>query len=214
MRTLFIVVLLVLSMAFTAFADIDLPAPQKEGGIGLYDAFESRASAKGGSFPSGKLSNEELSQILWAASGLNRDGKGWTVPMGMGLKPYCKIYVAIDSGTFLYDKENHKLVEVSDKDIRSKIVNQEFAKTSPCSLIFVTDMEILQRTYERDKDLAYHFASVATGAMTQQVYLVAASMKLGTRYLYGIDRAFIHEELKLPKEDSAICVLTIGKYAL
>ncbi|MCL2147010.1 MAG: nitroreductase family protein [Synergistaceae bacterium] len=213
MKTLFIAVLIVLSIVSFAFADIELPAPVKEGGIGVYEAFNLRASAKGGSFPSIELNNEELSQVLWAATGLNRDGNGWTVPMAMGTKPYCKIYVSIESGVFLYDWENHMLKEVSVNDIRSKIAGQEYAKTAPCSLIFVTDMEVLRSTYDRDKDLAYHFASVAAGAMTQDIYLAAASLNLGARYIYSIDRAFIHEELKLANEDSAICVMLMGKYA-
>ena len=132
--------------------------------------------------------------------------------MARGLKPYCKIYVADSNGVHLYDKENHKLLEVSKNDIRSSIANQEFAKTSPCSLIFVTDMETLQGGYS-DKELAFHFASVAVGAMTQNIYIAAASMNLGTRYIYGINRAFIHEELKLSKDDSAVCIMLIGKYA-
>ena len=213
MRTLCIAIVIILSITSIAFADIELPAPVKEGGIGVFEAFNLRASAKGGSFPSIELSVEELSQVLWAATGLNRDGNGWTVPMAMGTKPYSKIYVSIESGVFQYDWEIHKLKEISKNDIRSKIANQEFAKTSPCSLIFVTDMEVLRNTYDRDSDLAYHFASVAIGAMTQDVYLAAASLNLGTRYIYGINRDFIHEELKLSKEDSAVCIMLIGKYA-
>ena len=214
MRTLFIALLMIFSVMTVAFADIDLPAPKKEGGIGIFDAFNLRASAKGGSFPSGKLSAAELSQVLWAASGYNRDGKGWTVPMAMGMKPYCKIYVALDSGVYLYDWEKNSLIEITDIDIRQKIANQEFVKASPCSLIFTTDMEILRNVYNRDKDLAYHFASVATGAMTQCIYLTAAALNLGTRYIYGVDRAYISNELKLSKEDSVICIMVIGKYAL
>jgi len=213
MRILCAALLIVLSAVSAAWASIDLPVPKKEGGIGIYDAFNMRSSASGGSFPSMKLNNEELSQILWAASGYNRDGKKWTVPMARGLKPYCKIYVAIDSGVFLYDWENNKLIEVSKNDIRSKIVNQEFAKTAPCSLIFVTDIEVLKGAYP-DKELAHHFTSVAAGAMTQNVYLAATALRLGTRYLYGINRAIIHEELNLSKDDSAICIMIIGKYAL
>jgi len=213
MRTLFIAVLMILSMFSVAFADIDLPEPKKEGGMGINDAFNLRASAGGGSFPSRKLDIEELSQVLWAATGLNRDGKKWTVPMARGLEPYCKVYVADDSGVFLYDWREHKLVEVSKNDIRKNIVRQEFAKTSPHSIIIVTDMKIMLNAYN-DKELAYHFASVAAGAMTQNIYLAAVSMNLGTRYLYGIDRDFIHKELKLPENDSAICVMVIGKYAL
>jgi len=212
MKMLYIALLMVFSFVSVASADIDLPEPKKDGGIGLYEAFNLRESAKSGTFPSIKLDNDDLSQILWAASGRNRDGNGWTVPMGMGLKPYCKIYVADDSGVYLYDKENHKLIEISKNDIRKDIANQEFAKTVPCSLIFTTDMEILQNTYSRDKELAYHFASVAAGAMTQHIYLAAANMNLGARYIYGINRTFIKEELKLSEEDSAICILLMGKY--
>lgn len=212
MKILCAVLLIAFSLVSVAYADIELPAPKTEGGIGVFDAIELRASAKGGSFPSLNLDNEDLSQILWASSGRNRDGKGWTVPMARGLKPYCKIYVADDRGVHLYDKENHKLLEVSKKDIRSNIANQEYAKTSPCSLIFVTDMETIMGGYN-DKELAYHFASVAVGAMTQNIYIAAASMNLGARYIYGINRAFIKEELKLSEEDSAVCILLIGKYA-
>ena len=212
MKVLCLTLLLVLSFVSAAWADIEFPAPKMEGGIGVFDALNLRSSARSGSFPSQKLNNEELSQILWAATGLNRDNKGgWTVPMARGLKPYCKIFVAIDSGTFLYDWEKNKLIEVSNQDIRSKIANQEFAKISPCSLIFVTDMAVLGGG---DKDLSYHFTSVAAGAMTQNAYLAAASMKLGARYIYGINRDFIHKELKLPEGDSAMCILLIGKYAL
>jgi nitroreductase len=73
-------------------------------------------------------------------------------------------------------------------------------------------MKIMLNAYN-DKELAYHFASVAVGAMTQNIYLAAASMNLGTRYLYGIDRDFIHKELKLSENDSAVCVMVVGKYA-
>ena len=214
MKILCAALMVTLLVVSAAVADIALPAPKKEGGHGIYDALEFRASARGDSFPSQKLSNEELSQILWAASGRNRGGRGWTVPFAMGTKPYCKIYVTVEDGVFLYDYENHDLKEVSNKDIRANMASQPFAKTSPCALIFVTDMDILKNTYNRDKELAYHFASVAAGAMTQNAYLAAASMNLGARYIYSMNRDFIHGELKISGNDSALCILLIGKYAL
>jgi hypothetical protein len=75
-------------------------------------------------------------------------------------------------------------------------------------------MEILQSARNRDKDLPYNLASVLVGAMAQNVYLTAASLKLGARYIYGVNRAFISEELKLSKDDSAVCIVLIGKYAI
>ncbi|MDR1133765.1 MAG: hypothetical protein LBL05_06345, partial [Synergistaceae bacterium] len=109
-----------------AFAAAKLPDPQTSGGMGLFEALKLRQSAPGGGFPKGELSAQELSNILWAMSGLNRGETGWTVPMANGLPPYVRIYAATKDGTFLYDWETHSLEDISDKDIRADIGAQRF----------------------------------------------------------------------------------------
>ena len=102
-RVILAIVLLGSVLCVSARADIKLPEPQIEGGSGIFTLLKSRASAVSGNYPTGQVSQAELSTLLWAASGLNRPGKGWTVPLAMGREPYCKVYVAGDEGTFLYD---------------------------------------------------------------------------------------------------------------
>ena len=84
----FLLVAVVLLPVGAASADVPLPAPQRSGGLGVFDALGSRASAVGADFASMKdVSLENLSTVLWAATGLNRGEKGWTVPMAWGWSP-------------------------------------------------------------------------------------------------------------------------------
>ncbi|MDR2523713.1 MAG: nitroreductase family protein [Synergistaceae bacterium] len=200
-----LVVLLVLGM--TAWGG-ELPPPQTEGGMGLFEAFRKRASAPGGDFPTGKLEPEELSTILWAASGLNRGEKGWTVPMARGLAPYCKVYVAEDAGVFLYEWRSHDLKEISKENIRARVGAQSFVKAAPCILIIVAGGEGLTEFEEPDRT---EFANVAAGAITQDVYLAAAALGVGTRYIHSMKVEEIRNVLGLTDGDRPICLMMLGK---
>ena len=78
--------LLAAASAATA-ANIVLPEPDKTGGPSVMEAIANRASAEQRDFSKEELSLKELSTILWAATGKNREPKGWTVPMAMGASP-------------------------------------------------------------------------------------------------------------------------------
>ena len=204
------VVMISLFMASAAMADAaKLPTPMTEGGMGLFTALKNRASAPGGDFPSGQISKEELSTILWAASGLNRGSTGWTVPMSRGRAPYCRIYVADESGVFLYDWKDHSLLEISGDNIKSKIGAQGFVKMASCILIIVSDAEGL--AFFKDDDLAEEFAQVLVGAMTQNIYLAAAHYSIGARYIHSMRVDEIKDALKLPEGDVPICLMMLGK---
>lgn len=201
--------LLLLSVGTSAYADVKLPPPQTEGGMGLFESLKKRASAAGGDFPIAPIEPEELSTILWAATGLNRGETGWTVPMAKGLEPYCKIYVAQDDGIFLYDWRVHGLTEVSKENIRAKVGSQNFVKTAPCILIVVADGKALSDNFN-EKDAA-EFAAVAAGAMTQDVYLAAAALEIGARYIHSMNLEEIRRALSLPDEDYPLCLMLLGK---
>jgi nitroreductase len=204
-----VVLLLAVTTAHPAFADIRLPEPQTEGGIGLFEALKKRASAPGGDFPSAPLSDEELSNALWAATGLNRGETGWTVPMDRGVPPYVDVYAALESGVYLYDWREHSLVEITAKDIRPVIGLQKFVANTPCALILVANAESL--SVFGDETLRTQFADVAAGAMTQDVYLAAASMNLGARYIHSLNADEIKSALSLPEGDRVICLMMLGK---
>ncbi|MDR0647859.1 MAG: nitroreductase family protein [Synergistaceae bacterium] len=193
----------------TAWADKKLPAPQTSGGMSLFEALKKRQSAPGGDFPTANVTDADLSSVLWAATGLNRGENGWTVPMERGLPPYVDVYAAMASGVFRYDWKTHSLLDVSKKDIRPNIGLQNFVAQAPCSLIFVANSESLSAI--NSEAFRLQFAAVAAGAMTQDVYLAAAALGLGARYIHSIKEAEIKRELALKDADSVICLMLLGK---
>jgi nitroreductase len=178
--------------------------------MSLFEALKKRSSASGGDFSIAELGLPELSEVLWAASGLNRGETGWTVPMAEGLPPYVDVYVASSGGVFLYDYKAHKLIEISKENIKAKIGEQAFVKKASHILIFVANPEGLAKL--RNQGAATEFADVLTGAMTQDVYLVAAALKLGARYIHSMRVEEIKAGLKLTEEGQRpIAIMMLGK---
>ncbi len=189
-------------------ADIKLPDPQKAGGPALYNAIDHRASANQNTFPSGELTQQELSTILWAASGHNRTGKLWTVPMAMGRPPYCKIYLTNREGVYLYDWREHALVQVSDENVHSRIPTQPFAKNAPVNLYIVEDGEQMA---QMNGPTAAEFPLVLAGAMSQNIYLASQGLWVGARMAYSINRDEAAKAFKLDPRDKALFVIVLGK---
>lgn len=207
MAVLFGVIFMSGVFAGLAMADVKLPAPKTEGGIGIFAALKARSSSPGDVLTK-PLNQEELATILWAATGLNRPDKGWTVPMAMGKAPYCRVYVASAEGAFIYDWAAHSLKEITKADIRGNIGAQSFVKNVGQVLIIVADGGALS---DYDKALATELAGVATGAITQNIYLAAAGLDVGARYVMSIKSDQIKTDLKLAATDYPICIMLLGK---
>lgn len=195
--------------AMAAFADVKLSPPAREGGEGIFTLLERRASGTRGAFPSGGISDGELSTILWAASGLNRGGKGWTVPMAGGSPPYVKIFAVRPDGTFLYDWKEHAMTEVTGENILKKITADDFAQKSPCVLVFVSSPEGHgnMAALKDGNAMAY----IASGAMTQNVYLAADALGISGRYMVSMKTDALRSELKLSKSETPLCIMPLGK---
>ncbi|MDR0548199.1 MAG: nitroreductase family protein [Deltaproteobacteria bacterium] len=198
-----------LSQSLALADDLKLPPPKTEGGVGIFEALKKRSSVAGGDFSPAELSNEELSTILWAASGLNRGEQGWTVPMAMGRPPYCKIYVAAKDGVWLYDWANHALKEVSKDNVKALVGSQAFVRRASHILIIVSDP--LGLSTFSDPATQDEFAFVLTGAMTQNVYLAATGLNLGARYIHDMRIPEIVSSLKLGPGEKPICLMLVGK---
>ena len=210
-RLTFLFALVLLGISSVQGADVKLPPPQTSGGKPVLDALASRASASGREFPSGKISEAELSTLLWAASGLNRQPKGWTIPLAMGVEPYCRIYVAGAGGVHLYSWQDHSLQEISREDIRSKISSQPFAARASHFLIFVTDRSPLKKAGRMGVRWD-EWLDVAVGAMTQNVYLAADSLGIGVRFVAMMDMTLIRKTLPIPDDEKPVCIFPMAKY--
>ncbi|OCG52091.1 hypothetical protein A9G38_05570 [Gilliamella sp. Imp1-1] len=206
-KIVFILFVSLFSHSF-CYADIALSIPQTKDGMSLFESLKKRSSTPGGGFPTGKISDDELSTVLWAASGLNRGKTGWTVPMVKGKSPYVRIYLASEKGTFLYEWEGHYLKEINNKDIRADIGLQSFTRRAAYSLIFVSDASALT---DINPEQIANFNYTAVGAMSQNAYLVASALKLSARYIHSIKPEVISQELQLPEGSKPLGMLLIGK---
>lgn len=185
-----------------ANADIQLPQPLISGGEGIWTLLERRASGLRNNFPVGKISQDELATILWAATGRNRGGTGWTVPVGMGRPPHVKVYAVRDDGAFFYDWEKHVLVELTNKNIKAEVTKDDFVKNSAVILVFVADTAVNKHE---------NMDNILVGAMSQNVYLAADALGIQTRYLLTLNTEGIKKGLKLTKTDVPLAIMPLAK---
>jgi nitroreductase len=181
-----------------------LPAPVKEGGMPLMTALSRRHSAR--EFASDQLPLPMLSNLLWAAFGVNRPDGGRTAPSALNAQEI-NVYVALPSGAYLYDATANVLQLVSASDLRRVTGYQDFVDDAPLDLVFVTDHSRMKLV---PVGLRESFASAAAGAISQNVYLFAAGNGLSTVIRAWIDREAIADALGLSHDQQVLLSQTVG----
>ena len=117
MKKVLVAVLVAAVLCGASFAeDIALPAPEKTGGIGVLDAISARQSA--GDFVDEEITLQQLSTLLFAAGGVNRDNGKLVYPTAMNNQDMI-IYVFTKSGVCRYNPESHSLTLIAEGDHRA-----------------------------------------------------------------------------------------------
>ena len=199
-------ILLVASLAAGAALaqSIDLPAPQKSGGIPLMDALAKRSTSR--EFDPRELSPGQLSSLLWASFGINRpDGKR-TAPSAKDCRE-ADIYVVLKQGAYLYDAKSNKLDLVVAEDLRSLAATQAFATNAPVSLVFVADLARMGNGSAEEKKT---FANIDVGYISQNAYLYCASEGLATGARASVDRKALGIKLKLRPDQMIVLGQSVG----
>jgi SagB-type dehydrogenase family enzyme len=184
---------------------IMLPAPQTEIGKPLMQALKLRQSSR--SFDTAKISMQDLSNILWAADGINRPESGKrTAPSAMNWQEI-DIYVFLAQGTFIYDAKENSLVPVQSGDLRSYCGTQDFVKSAPLNLVYIADYARIKSNNDEDKKI---FTAADCGFIAQNVYLYCASQGLAVVVRASIDRLKLAGILKLKADQAIILSQTVG----
>ncbi len=188
-------------MSVPVFAqDIQLPTPQKAGGMPLMEALNARQTGR--SFSSKPLDNQMLSDLLWAAFGINRpDGKR-TAPSARNMQEI-DLYVALQSGLYLYNAKQNGLEQLSAEDIREQTGKAPFTQQAPVNLIYVADTS-------RMRGDTVFYSAVDTGYISQNVYLFCASEGLSTVALGMVDKEALHAAMKLSDSQAVILTQPVG----
>jgi SagB-type dehydrogenase family enzyme len=172
---------------------IKLSAPDKTGGAPLMKVLSNRKSDR--TFAPDKLKPEDLSNLLWAANGINRpDGKR-TAPSAINAQDV-DVYVILPEGAYLYDAKAHALNPVAAGDYRAAVAGggQDFVKTAPLSLVLVSDLTRLSKTPDENTRL---MGAVDAGIVSQNINIVCASLGLATVPRASMDKDALKKALKL-----------------
>jgi len=184
---------------------IDLPKPQIDQGRPLMQVLKDRASSR--EFSAEKIPIQVLSNLLWAAFGVNRPDSGKrTAPSARNWQEI-DIYVATAEGLYLFDAKSHSLQHVISEDIRAMTGTQSFAKEAPVNLVYVADTSKIGGAKPEDRDI---YAGADTGHISQNVYLYCASEGLATVIRGSIDRDTLAKVMKLRPDQKVILAQTVG----
>lgn len=184
---------------------IQLPQPQTDQGKPLMQALKERKSSR--EFSAEKLPAQVLSNLLWAAWGINRPDSGKRTAPSARNRQEIDIYVATADGLYLYDPKANRLLPILSGDIRAATGRQSYVSDAPVNLVYVADLAKISEETDVDKTL---IAAANTGFVSENVYLYCASEGLATVVRALIDRPKLAEIMKLRSEQKIILAQTVG----
>jgi SagB-type dehydrogenase family enzyme len=191
---------------------IKLPPPQMEGGMPLMQALKLRQSTRGGFGPDVPLSMQVVSNLLWAADGVNRPQENHRTAPSAADWQNIDIYVTTADGLFLYDPIKHELKVLGKTDVRAVAGQQDFVKVAPLNLIYVADMARAVFGGQKMPEVELTWAYANTGVIAQNVYLFCASEHLACIIRAMIDPAAITQTLKLRPDQKPILAQTVAQF--
>jgi hypothetical protein len=207
-------------MARNTLLTLKLPKPALARGKSLLKALQQRQTIR--EISDKKLSWKMLSNLLWAACGLNRQKGPFGIPgrtaASASSSQEIDIYVALEEGIYLYDAFNQRLLPVVTGDLRILAIGSgqaEFGAKAPVRLIYVVDIDKLANTagYKEpglnDPEVQKSYYYVDTGLIAGNVYLFAASMGLAS-WFHNCNKPQLQAKLKLRDDQRVLFGQTVG----
>ncbi len=197
-----------------------LPVPKISPGESVPESLRRRQTIR--EISAKKLSTQQLSNLLWAACGVNRANGPFGTPgitaASASNSQEIEIYVALEDGVFLFDARHHGLLPIVRSDLRAMAISpgqRNVAMKGPVQLLYVVDIARLTHTsgfqepglHDPEVQKSYYF--VDTGLIAGNVYLFAASQGLAA-WFHNCDRAGLTKKLKLRAEQRVLFAQSVG----
>jgi len=195
---------------------IELLKPQKDGGKSVLAALQERKTTR--NIKADKLEPQMLSNLLWAAFGVNREkasfGKAGRTAASASNSQEIDLYVALAEGVYLYESGGHRLMPVAAGDFRAR-AGRRSAGTAPVNIFYVVDLTRYdtsrrqpdRRIGEPEVQKSYYYT--ATGLIAGNVYLFAASQGLAA-WFHNCNKETTAKEFKLRPEQRVLFAQTVG----
>jgi len=194
---------------------IKLPGPACDGKLALEAAFVGRRSIR--NYKEAPVELREISQLLWAAQGINRPGGYRTCPSAGALYPLELQLVAgwIDGllcGCYRYDCANHALLLEDEKDIRRDLalaaLGQSMISRAPAT---ISISAVFDRTTRRYGERGIRYICMEAGHAAQNIHLQAVSLNLGTVVIGAFHDIEVKKALGLQPDESPLLLMPVGK---
>lgn len=209
-----------MSLLSATVSSIVLLPPRKTSDCAVFTALEHRRTIR--DIGADKLPPQLLSNLLWAAYGVNRSAgpfetSGRTAASASNSQEI-DVYVAMEEGTFLYEAEDHRLSRITDADLRAAALTpgqDNSGSKAPVVLIYAADMRRLEYTrgYRepglQDPEVQKSYYYVDTGLIAGNVYLFAAAEGLAA-WFHNCDRSAIARKLKLREGQHVLFAQSVG----
>jgi len=198
---------------------VTLVKPESDGGTSVLAALRARRTNRNISEKS--LPPQMLSNLLWAAFGVNRESGPHEIPGRTAAtasnSQEIDLYVVLPEGIYLYDAVPHRLVSVITGDLRAKLGahgRRNAAVKAPVNLVFVADIAKykkapFQEPGLRDPEIQKSYYNIATGLIAGNVYLFAASQGLAA-WFHNCDKETLATILNLRPEQRVLYAQTVG----
>ena len=202
-----IVLFFVIALHCNLFAQsvIQLPAPKMQGGMPLMDALSKRKSTRDYNAEK-QLTNQQLSDLLWAAYGFNRDKKR-TAPSAMDMQEIT-LFVFTKEGAYEWNPNTNQLILIISGDHRDITGKQGFVKNAAINIVYVADFSKMNH-YKTQED-KMNMAHVDCGFIGQNVYLFAASNGMNAIFRGYIDKELLHSKLQLNTNQHVLFSQSVG----
>ena len=184
---------------------LQLPQPQLKQKATLMRALKKRKSTR--TYSGKNLSFQTLSNLLWAAFGINRPASGRRTAPSAHNRQEIDVYVTSAEGAYMYDPKAHALIPVVSGDLRGLTGTQSYVKHAPLNLVYVAD---LKKMGGGDENSKMYLAAADTGFIGQNVYLYCATEGLATVFRAMIDRQELAKALKLRPDQRITFAQTVG----
>ncbi len=189
--------LLTASLSAQSVKTIKLNEPSKSRKTDVMTAFKNRKSTN--EYEKRDLSIQDLSDLLWAANGINRPESGKkTAPSALNSQDI-DVYVCKADGAYVYDAAKKELKQITKKDLRP-LMNGNRPNDAPVLLLLVADLSRYKaydsKNSEANKRL-YDMSALDAGIVSQNISIFCAAAGLGTRPRASMNHDELRKELKL-----------------
>ncbi len=186
---------------------IQLPAPRLNSGTSLEQALAHRQSVR--QFATRPLTLTQIGQLLWAAQGVTRDGRGRTAPSAGALYPL-EVYVAVPGRVLHYLPAGHRAEVWSDTDLRARLGSAAGqASVTDAPVVFVVTA-VPARTAVKYGGRAGRYVDLEAGHAAENLLLQAVALGLGAVPVGAFDDRGVARALRLPTGESPRYLIPVG----